>query len=567
MNVKDRIALHKQHYQSKERGKFDKARRYYRGDFTIANMDLNDEDMRLFTAHNLVYAVAETGVVNMIGSNPTVGFAPRNRDGFERARMATAYVDWCFSRNKLRRQGALALIDAILVARGIFKTIYDFQTDAPDVSVVDPTRFFFDRSVRDPRQMRYFLEATTVTQAEYQRRVDAGWFPKIEPRKRAYPSWFLDSGRRDMQRLLDQDGCFEIWEHYDLDRNITQYYLEEPGVILYEQKLDYVPYDMFVPLPNAVDGAGLSEIELILPHQEKINDMLTLTMATAYRAIPRILYDTGLLHEEDLNALVTSSPAAYVGIRARNRNAGLRLSSLFFPSPQPEHPKLAAETVQTLMELAGHTSALAEASRGRIANARTATEVATIESQQLNRFSFRQLNFYEALEGVAAKCLWLGQRYMRDAKFVQIAGAQAYSEVLREHLLDIEGDFKINAYNAIRSNPAVMLEAMQGMVGQLAELKAAGQLHRVNIDAVVVEILRRLNFPPEVFDASPMPEGAGGAGLPAAPGAGAGAAPMPAAGPRPPGISPEQMAADPTVAGPPPSAEIAANPRAMLPAA
>lgn len=556
MDTKKRIALCKQYYESRERIPMEKALRYYRGEYIPENVDLSSSDARLFTAHNLVFATAETGVVNLIGSNPTVGFQPRNRLGFERAKMATAYVDWCFRTNRIRRQSALALIDAVLCRRGIFKTVFDFEFDQPKVGVVLPSRFFFDRSVRDPRDMRWFLESTTISKDEYERRVEAGWFPRIDMQRPSSPLWFADAARRGNRQLLELDAGYEIWEHYDLNRGVLQYYLEHPSVLLYEERLDYGhPYDMFVPLPNAVDGGGLSEIELITGHQEKINDMLTLTMATAYRSIPRILYDAGLITEEDLNVLVSSSPASFVGIRAKNRSAGLRLSSLFFPAPQPENPKLAMETVQLLMELAGHTSALAEASRGRIANARTATEVATIESQQLTRFSFRQLNFYEALEGVAAKCMYLGSKYMSGPRYLRLAGAEAYAEVYRHELADIEGDFEINAYNAIRSNPAVMLEAMQGMVQMLAELRANGQI-KVDVNAVVHEILRRLNFPPQVFDdPGPVPNQGG-----AMPGPAGGIGPSVTA----PGMDPAQQLQDPTVSGPPPSAEIAANPRAML---
>ena len=67
----------------------------------------------------------------------------------------------------MRRRAATALIDAVLCKRGIFKTGWNAAEDRPVTRVIDPSAVFFDMTVRDVEDIRYWLEATVVPYSEF----------------------------------------------------------------------------------------------------------------------------------------------------------------------------------------------------------------------------------------------------------------------------------------------------------------------------------------------------------------------------------------------------------------
>jgi len=505
MKLSQLVEGHLQHYNTYERQKFDKARRYYRGDFynTVGASERDAEYARMLTAHNLIFAVAETAIVNMVGNNPEVGFVPRSRDGHERADVASSFARYSFERNKIRSVASLSLLDAVLCNRGIFKTGYSFERDEPVTRAADPASVFYDPTVRHVDDIPYWLEATVVKKAEFERRIKSGMYPKVRTGPTAYPRWMVDSGKRENMSSIDQHMFYEVWEYYDLERGKLVHYLRKPSVVLYEEDLIYNPYDLFFMNHSGVDCYGISEVELILGHQEKINDMLTLAITIAYKTIGRIIYDSGSINIDDVKTLALSNPGDYVGVHVKNglmRMQGMRMQSLFAQSPQPAEPRLALETVDKLMDMAGHTSALAQASRGAIVNARTATEVASIEAQQTTRIGYRQANLYEALAGVAKKHLFLSQRHMSRPKFIKVGGSdQPFTEVDLSTIRGIEGDFEVSAYNALRSNPVVLVETMQAMLAPLMEAQAAGVALGIDLDVLWEDMLRKMNFTPRAF--------------------------------------------------------------------
>lgn len=504
MKLSDLITKHKAYFDQNEKSKFDRARRYYRGAFYHNEWDLpeygSDAD-RMRTQHNMIFAMTETAIVNLLGSSPQVGFMPANYAGHERGHIATAFAKWCFRTNDIRQRGAITLVDAITVGRGGFKTGYDAGKDQPVTREIDPAALFFDRGVRHIADSSYWLESTVVPRREFQARIASGMYPKVDAKATKYPEWMLDANRRQALSALKDAAYFEVWEYYDLWAGKLVHYLAEPAMVLYEEPLFYSPYDMFVMNVNGVDAGGLSEVELTLGHQEKTNDMLTLATTNAYKVLQRILYDSGAISTEDLNGLVSANVGDFVPINVRRKgNANLRLESLFAYSPEPKEPRLAMEMAEKYMELAGHTSALAEASRGRIVNARTATEVASIEQQQRTRLSYREANFFTALEGVASKQLMLAQKYMKDPKFIKVAGGEhPYRDVTRLDLADIEGDFEINAYNGMRNNPMVLLETIQQLMPTVVELQQMGYALNIDVDALLETALQMQSLPAHVF--------------------------------------------------------------------
>lgn len=85
-------------------------------------------------------------------------------------------MEYFFETNRFRRKASTTLIDAVLCKRGIFKTGWDAAKDRPVIKAVNPSSVFFDLTVRDADDIRYWIEATVISFDEFKRRVKSGLY-------------------------------------------------------------------------------------------------------------------------------------------------------------------------------------------------------------------------------------------------------------------------------------------------------------------------------------------------------------------------------------------------------
>ena len=339
------IDKHLSFYQKNEKKSFDRARRFYRGDFFAnkENSDIGDVNNALLSSKNLVYAIADTAVSALLGPNPVVSANPRNPQSEDAAPAVNGFMEYVFHSNKMRRRAATALIDAVLCKRGIFKTGWSSVEDRPVIKVVDPSALFFDMTVRDVDDIRYWLEATVMPWPEFKARVQSGRYKSdklSDIRPDRFPSWMLDRSQKNQKNTVrDSFQWVTVWEYYDRQRNIVQHYVKQADAVVFEDNIDYIPYSMFSLNHSGVDCLGLSEVQLILDQQQTVNDLLTHMKQITYLMIPRILYDAGRITEEDLNKAVESSTGAFIGVSPENSEALRNLATLFYPMPMPDSPQ------------------------------------------------------------------------------------------------------------------------------------------------------------------------------------------------------------------------------------
>ena len=255
-----------------------------------------------------------------------------------------------------------------------------------------------------------------------------------------------------------------VWEYYNRESGIMQHYVKQADAIVFEDKIDYVPYSMFSLNQSGVDCAGLSEVQLVLDQQETVNDLLTHWKQITYLMIPRILYDSGRISEEDLNKAVEAATGSFVGIAPENSEALRTLATLFYEMPMPMAPTGVKEFIMRQEDDAAFVSALAEAARGQVTGARTATEMAIIDAQMRTRLATREGHINSAMEDVAAKAFYLSRKYMSEPKMVRVAGGRRWEAVSLETIRDVEMDFEMVSYNPIKQNPSVMAETMMQLI-------------------------------------------------------------------------------------------------------
>jgi|TARA_R110002020_G_scaffold4088_6_gene17998 hypothetical protein len=493
------IDRHLNYYKRSEKRDFDKARRFYRGKFfTNTDSDLAGMNQQSYLcSKNIIYAIADTAISSLLGPNPSVGAVARTPRSQDAAPSVTGLVDYVFDTNKFRRKAATALIDAVLCKRGVFKTGWDAKKDIPIIRAVNPSSLFFDLTVRDPDDIRYWIEATVISYAEFKSRVKSGQYKaelvkEVTPDR--YPKWLLDENvKSSTDQVRDAFQWVTVYEYYDRERGIMQHYIKQADAVVFEDKIDYIPYSMFSLNQSGIDCLGMSEVQLVLNQQETINDLLTHMKQITYLQVPRVMYDSGRVTEEDLNKAVEASAGSFVGVNPSNSEALRSLSTLFYEMPIPDSPTGVKEFIARQEEDAAFISALAEAARGQVAGARTATEMAIIDAQLRTRLATREGHLNDALEDVAKKVFYLCKKYMKTNRLVRISGSTKWQELTHKDLVDVEVDFEIVSYNPIRRNPGMMAETLIQMLPFLS------QNENVNIRRLTEEILSNMGLPSRIL--------------------------------------------------------------------
>ena len=475
------IDRHENYYKSVEKPVFDKARRFYRGDFFRINAATPSNALAMLCSKNMVYAITDTAISSLLGPNPQVAAVPRNPESQEAAGAVNGLLEYIFDVNRMRRRAATTLIDAVLCKRGIFKTGWDVENDRPSIKAVDPSALFFDMTVRDADDCRYWIEATVISFDAFKERVAAGIYKipdRADVRPDRYPRWLRpDNQQGQTDTIRDAFQWVTVYEHYDVERKIVQHYVRSVDAIVFEETLDYVPYSMYSLNQSGIDVSGISEVQLVLPQQETINDLLTHLKQISYLQIPRILYDKGLIAEEDLNSLVAAATGSYVGITPKNSEAIRSLNSLFFSAPTPDTPQGVIDFVARQENDMAYISALADANRGQVTGARTATEIAVVDAQMRTRLATREGHLNDAMEDVARKAFYLTRKHMKTQRMVRVSGSREWEKVDFASLQGVDSDFKMVGYSPLRKNPAVMIESLIQLLPQIRD--SANFDHRI----------------------------------------------------------------------------------------
>ena len=180
------IDRHLNYYKRSEKKDFDKARRFYRGNFfTSTDSDVMGMSSNSYLcSKNIIYAIADTAVSALLGPNPSVGAVARTPRSQEAAPSVTGLVDYVFDSNKFRSKAATTLIDAVLCKRGIFKSGWEAKRDIPIIRAINPSSIFFDLTVRDSDDIRYWIEATVISYDEFKARVKSGKYKADLVKKR-----------------------------------------------------------------------------------------------------------------------------------------------------------------------------------------------------------------------------------------------------------------------------------------------------------------------------------------------------------------------------------------------
>jgi hypothetical protein len=161
-----------------ERKDWDRWRSWYSSEFWGARDEgpqgsdglLGQEDEINFET-NYPYAYIDTMIANICPTNPQITVTARRKELRPAARFREALINDSFHRNDLHTRLWKSATHAGVCGRGFVKTVWSFNRKSAEVFSIDPRNIFFDMSAAKWDDIRYLVEVTVLTEAEFKKRV------------------------------------------------------------------------------------------------------------------------------------------------------------------------------------------------------------------------------------------------------------------------------------------------------------------------------------------------------------------------------------------------------------
>ena len=547
-----------------ERVQWDKYRSWYlseywkeEGELPSGAGDAGDEEVNFET--NYPYAYVDTMIANVCPTNPQMTVMARQADLRAVAQFREAVINDTLRRNKTHTLLWKQATNAALCGRGFLKTVWNFPRSTVDYYSVDPRFVMYDQAAAKWEDIRYIMEVTVLTKAEFQKRTkpqgpDEGALYNPEVAKKArfggYPSWLRDNVRNKSMINEASKAVYDwvtVYEFYDFEGEGRYYHmLDGVETPLFEGDLPYRytdnPFVQLVFNDNMVDLGGVSDVRLIASSQERLNEIDTLELWHAAASNPVLLVQTGLVDapEQIMTALRDANqPGSMVGIPGK-ANAPLHDLIGHTPTPQfqPSFDKMRDRATHTIEFILG----IPQYSRGVVGVADVATEVALADTSTRTRNGRRIKAVEDVIKQLGTNTIGLYEEYLDEDTIlpIRLTDSVEVLEVTREMLAARSDDSEEHPmdydYDAVPFSPTENHRLIQlQKIQQYMELLLQSQ--QVDQDKLIVKLLQLLGLTDILRKEPPTP--AAPPGMEAMAGMmGAGAPPDPsmAGGDLPPGV-------------------------------
>lgn len=402
---------------------------------------------------NMLYAIVESAVSAMLPTDLAWSIPAMDGEASylppepEQALMKMA------RKKKWRDEAIISLTDACLTGRSIIKVLPCEDMKSVTATTLRVPCVYFDLTARRAQDIAYYIELCLEEPEEFAKKVGHGkpyklpkdWQdPEKELRDRAvsYPDWISqDANKISSSKVI---AVYEVWDNKNF--TVTKWMLgvEQP---IFEKKFtpeSYVcPYVIYNLNVNAVDMRGLSEAVLCLDNILLINKMIGWVSEAVRRQVPLTVYNAAQISENDIIRIAEADIQDFVGVTPAT--VGTPLDAVIHPLPVATLSPQVSEFINKLEGIVQYVSALADAARGQVTGARTATELVLIESQQKTRLSQRSTRFRQAWAQVGAIALW------------HISGGKAPFE-------EFESVVDLTAYQGTEANRIVLREQMMSLL-------------------------------------------------------------------------------------------------------
>ncbi len=512
---------------------------------------------------NYPYAYIDTMIANVCPQNPKVTVMARQDKLKGAAQFREALIDDVFRRNKLHTLLWKTSTNVALCGRGFLKVVWNFQRNSAEIYTIDPRQVFFDMSASRFEDIRYLVEVTVLTEAEFKSRTKkkgqkSAYNQKVAEKASfsGFPTWLKDRTRNSTmmnEASTDVYKWVTVYEVYDFEGEGRYYhYLENIEEPLFEGELPYrYTRNPFIHLTfneNMTDLGGLSDVKLIQSLQERLNEIDTLELWHAHTSTPVMMVNTALADnpEDILTALQEANqPGSMIAVQGKaNAPLGDIIGSTPIPGISPQFADMRARCNQVIEFILG----IPQYSRGVVGVADVATEVALADTATRTRNGRRIKQIEDMIRAAAERVVGLYEEYLpADTKLpIRLTDSQEVLEVTRETLNmkderdpgqnPLDYDYVAIPYSPTENHRLVQLQKIQQYMPLLIESPA------VDKEKLIVKLLDLLQLSDVLAPAKPaQPVPAGPAAVPGAPGAAPPGMDTLATGALPPGTEPNPV--------------------------
>tara|TARA_R110000751_G_scaffold74682_4_gene150824 strand:- start:13074 stop:14705 length:1632 start_codon:yes stop_codon:yes gene_type:complete len=456
------IEEHKRYYTDKLKPLWDTGLQYMNGNFY--GVESYKERSVFKASFNLIFPMVETAVSSLLPPNPQASATPRGRMEPKAVERANTLMTYIFDTSRFRREAAFAITDSVICGAGAFKVVT--RDGVPRIRNRSPRSLWWDPTARREEDIRYWIDCTPVSAGQMKAKIERGLYDprgKLEPD--SYPKFLLDDQfSSDARPIRDSFKWFTVYEVYDVIAGKVMHVTQD--AVLLEADLDEQPFGLFNLNWNGEDMRGLSELHLVLAQQEEINALLSQLMRIAHLQVPKFLYDAGIIDEDDLSKALEGATGSFTAI---NMNADqLRsLKDAFFAVPTAQFSSEQLLLLDRLEKAMAVISAMADAARGQVSGAKTATEMAFIDAHQRTRLVTRKGNFEDAVDTIAGKAMKFAAAGMRP---IELMVGEAEPVVIDPaEFGDTDLQWRMSSYSPIKQNSAIYAETVAALLPQLRD--------------------------------------------------------------------------------------------------
>lgn len=522
-----------------ERKDWDKWRAWYMSDFWgsseeqpigSAPMGQNTSDDLMFET-NYPYAYIDTMIANVCPQNPQVTVMSRREDYRIAAQFREALINDTFHRNHLHQILWKTATNAAICGRALLKTVWNFRKNRVDVFDVDPRFVFFDMSAKRWEDIRYLVEVTVLTEAEFKGRVKrrgkqgALYNAKVAEKVDygGFPTWLKDNSQAS--HLMNEASrevyrWVTVYEVYDFAGEGKYYHMlddvEEP---LFSGELPYRyvrnPFSFMTFNDNMKDMGGLSDIKLIESLQERLNEIDTLELWHAHTSTPIMMVNTALADnpEDMLTALQQANqPGSMIQVRGKQ---GAPLGDIIGHTPMPAITPSFENMRERCNGVIEFILGIPQYSRGVVGVADVATEVALADTATRTRNGRRIKMIEDNIQALAGDIIGLYEEFLEDDRTlaVRLMDTHRVMEISRESLQlkgdrnpleePLEFDYIAIPYSPTENHKLVQLQKLQQYMPLLLQSPAIDQEKLITKLLDLLQMRDILAVPEEQ---PPMPE-------------------------------------------------------------
>jgi hypothetical protein len=517
-----------------ERTSWDRWRSWYLSEYWRGSSDLpqgsgeilGEEEINFET--NYPYAYIDTMIANICPTNPQVSVLAKKEDLREVAKFREALINDTMSRNETHRLLWKTATHTAICGRGFLKTVWSFSKNTVEFFCIDPRFVFFDMSAPRWEDIRYLIEVTVLTKAEFKDRTKqkkgrgAMYRPKVAEKADfgGYPTWLRDRVRSQSQVNAASVGVYDwvtVYEVYDFSGEGRYYHmLEDVEEPLFEGELPYRyvrnPFVMLQFNDNMSDLGGMSDVKLISSLQERLNEIDTLELWHAHSSTPVLLVNTGLVDNPETITTALRDAAEPGSMVAVMGKASAPLRDLIGQTPTPQFQPSFNRMRERCTQVIEFVLGIPQYSRGVVGVADVATEVALADTATRTR-NGRRIKAVEDLVGALGNhIVGLFEEFLPNDTILplRLTDSREILEVTRESLRardernpeegPMDYDYSAIPYSPTENHSLIQLQKVQQYLPLLLESP------QVDKEKLVLKLLELLQMTDIMQEAPPQPE-------------------------------------------------------------